>query len=109
MDNVLPYAVGNVHPRFMGWVHGGGTVVGMLAEMLAAGLNANLAGRDQMPLEVERQIVLWMRDLFGLPHPGTGTRSESGDNAAHHAVETAEQTSPDASSNVHLLRRGGGA
>jgi aromatic-L-amino-acid decarboxylase len=72
MDNVLPYAVGNVHPRFMGWVHGGGTVVGMLAEMLAAGLNANLAGRDQMPLEVERQIVLWMRDLFGLPETASG-------------------------------------
>ena len=28
---VLPYAVGNVHPGFMGWVHGGGTAVGMLA------------------------------------------------------------------------------
>ena len=31
--------------------------VGMLAEMLAAGLNANLGGRDHMPIEVERQIV----------------------------------------------------
>ncbi len=72
MDNVLPYAVGNVHPRFMGWVHGGGTVVGMLAEMLAAGLNANLGGRDQMPLQVEQQIVTWMRDLFGLPETADG-------------------------------------
>ena len=35
---VAPYAVGNRHPRFMGWVHGGGTAQGMLAEMLAAGL-----------------------------------------------------------------------
>jgi aromatic-L-amino-acid decarboxylase len=72
MANVLPYAVGNVHPRFMGWVHGGGTFVGMLAEMLAAGLNANLGGRDQMPLQVERQIVLWMRDLFGFPETAGG-------------------------------------
>ena len=39
---IAPYATGNVHPGFMGWVHGGGTPVGMLAEMLAAGLNANL-------------------------------------------------------------------
>jgi len=38
---VMPYVVGNTHPGFMGWVHGGGTAVGMLAEMLAAGLNAN--------------------------------------------------------------------
>jgi aromatic-L-amino-acid/L-tryptophan decarboxylase len=46
MRDVLPFAAGNVHPGFMGWVHGGGTPVGMLAEMLAAGLNANLGGRD---------------------------------------------------------------
>jgi aromatic-L-amino-acid/L-tryptophan decarboxylase len=72
MSQVLPYAVGNTHPRFMGWVHGGGTVEGMLAEMLAAGLNANLGGRDQMPLEVERQIVRWMRDLFGFPATAGG-------------------------------------
>ncbi|WP_338413706.1 pyridoxal-dependent decarboxylase [uncultured Sphaerotilus sp.] len=72
MTQVLPYAVGNTHPRFMGWVHGGGTVEGMLAEMLAAGLNANLGGRDQMPLEVERQIVRWMRDLFGFPATAGG-------------------------------------
>ena len=56
MRDVLPYAVGNTHPGFMGWVHGGGTPVGMLAEMLAAGLNANLGGRDQMPVELERQL-----------------------------------------------------
>jgi len=72
MQQVLPYAVGNAHPRFMGWVQGGGTAEGMLAEMLAAGLNANLGGRDQMPLEVERQIVHWMRDLFSFPASASG-------------------------------------
>jgi glutamate/tyrosine decarboxylase-like PLP-dependent enzyme len=72
MTQVLPYAGGNSHPRFMGWVQGGGTPVGMLAEMLAAGLNANLGGRDQMPLEVERQIGFWMRDLFGFPDTANG-------------------------------------
>jgi len=72
MREVLPYAVGNTHPGFMGWVHGGGTPVGMLAEMLAAGLNANLGGRDQMPLEVERQVVQWMRELFCFPPAANG-------------------------------------
>ena len=56
MRDVLPFATGNAHPGFMGWVHGGGNVAGMLAEMLAAGLNANLGGRDHAPIEVERQI-----------------------------------------------------
>ncbi|HEU0149050.1 MAG TPA: pyridoxal-dependent decarboxylase, partial [Bradyrhizobium sp.] len=69
---VVPYATGNVHPGFMGWVHGGGSAVGMLAEMLAAGLNANLGGRDHMPIEVERQVVEWTRQIFGLPVGASG-------------------------------------
>jgi glutamate/tyrosine decarboxylase-like PLP-dependent enzyme len=72
MRFILPYGTGNVHPGFMGWVHGGGTPVGMLAEMLAAGLNANLGGRDHVPIEVERQIVRWMRRIFGFPEGASG-------------------------------------
>jgi aromatic-L-amino-acid/L-tryptophan decarboxylase len=72
MQYVLPYAVGNVHPGFMGWVHGGGTAVGMLAEMLAAGLNANLGGRDQMPIEVEREVIRWASQIVGFPREATG-------------------------------------
>ena len=70
--SILPYATGNTHPGFMGWVHGGGNPAGMLAEMLAAGLNANLGGRDHMPIEVERQIARWMADLFGFPETASG-------------------------------------
>jgi len=72
MRHVLPYATGNVHPGFMGWVHGGGNPVGILAEMLAAGLNANLGGRDHVPIEVERQITEWMREIFGFPEGASG-------------------------------------
>src|SRR5260370_21070556 len=67
MREILPYSVGNAHPGFMGWVHGGGTPVGILAEMLAAGLNANLGGRDQIPIEVERQGLRSVRELFPFP------------------------------------------
>ncbi len=70
--SVVPYAAGNVHPGFMGWVHGGGTAVGMLAEMLAGGLNANLGGRDHAPMEVERQVVDWVRRIFAFPDGATG-------------------------------------
>jgi glutamate/tyrosine decarboxylase-like PLP-dependent enzyme len=72
MRDILPFAAGNAHPGFMGWVHGGGTPVGMLAEMLAAGLNANLGGRDQIPVEVERQVLQWVRALFGFPENASG-------------------------------------
>jgi glutamate/tyrosine decarboxylase-like PLP-dependent enzyme len=72
MRDILPYAVGNAHPGFFGWVHGGGTAVGMLAEMLAAGLNANVGGRNQVPVEVERQVVEWVRQLFDFPTTANG-------------------------------------
>ena len=35
---------GNIHPRFWGWVMGTGTPFTALAEMLAAGMNPNVAG-----------------------------------------------------------------
>lgn len=72
LQHVLPYAVGNAHPGFMGWVHGGGSPVGMLAEMLAAGLNANLGGRDHIPIAVEQQVVSWMQQLFHFPETASG-------------------------------------
>jgi aromatic-L-amino-acid decarboxylase len=72
VETVLPYSSGNAHPGFMGWVQGGGTAVGMLAEMLAAGLDANLGGRDHMPIEVERQVVAWMAELFGFGAQASG-------------------------------------
>jgi aromatic-L-amino-acid decarboxylase len=72
MRDVLPYAGGNLHPGFMGWVQGAGTPVGMLAEMLAGGLNANLGGRDHMPIAVEGQIVDWARQMFGFPEAASG-------------------------------------
>jgi aromatic-L-amino-acid/L-tryptophan decarboxylase len=72
MRTILPYATGNTHPAFMGWVHGGGNVAGMLAEMLAAGLNANLGGRDHVPIAVEYQIVQWVRHFFGFPETASG-------------------------------------
>ena len=69
---MLAYAGGNLHPGFMGWVQGAGTPVGVLAEMLAAGLNGNLGGRDHMPIAIEQEVVGWMRGLFGFPEGATG-------------------------------------
>lgn len=72
MQEIVPYSIGNAHPGFMGWVQGGGTPVGMVADMLAAGLNANVGGREQIPIAVERQILDWMRELFRFPDTANG-------------------------------------
>jgi glutamate/tyrosine decarboxylase-like PLP-dependent enzyme len=69
---VLPYSTGNVHPRFFGWVHGTGTVAGVLAEMLAATMNSNCGGRDHGAVYVERCVVNWCREMFGYPETASG-------------------------------------
>jgi aromatic-L-amino-acid decarboxylase len=71
-EEILPYELGNTNPRFMGWVHGGGNPVGMLAELLAGGLNANLGGRDHAPVEVERQVIRWSAEMLGMPSQTSG-------------------------------------
>ena len=70
--DIAPYGVGNRHPRFFGWVHGAGTPVGLVAEMLAAGLNANCGGRDHIGPIVEAQVTRWMAEAFGLPLTSSG-------------------------------------
>jgi glutamate/tyrosine decarboxylase-like PLP-dependent enzyme len=69
---VMPYATGNLHPRFFGWVHGAGAPVGIVAEMIAATLNANCGGRDHGAIYVERQVIAWCREIFGLPDTTSG-------------------------------------
>jgi aromatic-L-amino-acid decarboxylase len=69
---VRPYATGNRHPRFFGWVHGAGTAAGVLAELLAAGMNANVGGREHAAVYVERQVIAWFAELFGFPADASG-------------------------------------
>lgn len=70
--DILPYGTGNVHPRFLGWVHGAGNVAGALGDMLAAFLNANVGGRDHVAVHVERQVVQWCKSIFGFPEAASG-------------------------------------
>ena len=54
VSDVLPYATGNIHPKFFGWVHGTGLASGLLSEMVAATMNSNCGGRDHGAIYVER-------------------------------------------------------
>jgi glutamate/tyrosine decarboxylase-like PLP-dependent enzyme len=66
-ETIQPYVTGNTHPRFMGWVHGGGNPVSMLAELLAGAMNANCGGRDHSGIAVERQVIAWAAAMMGMP------------------------------------------
>ncbi len=69
---IAPYALGNVHPRFWGWVNGSGTPVGLMAEMLTATLNVNAAGFDQSATYVELQVIEWFKEIMGFPASAGG-------------------------------------
>src|SRR5882757_6053513 len=72
LHTVLPYNKNNIHPRFWAWVEGGGTPFGMLADMLASGMNANLAIGNHAPIYVERQVLDWSKEIFGFPPTASG-------------------------------------
>lgn len=72
LTNVLPYTNGNRHPRFWGWIQGSGTPLGMMADMLAAGMNPHCAGLDQSSKLVELQVIAWLAELMGFPNDASG-------------------------------------
>jgi len=72
LEHILPNPMGNIHPRFWGWVIGTGSPTGMLAEMLASAMNPNVGGGDHIANYVEKQVIEWMRELVGLPEGTSG-------------------------------------
>lgn len=71
-DTIMPYATGNTHPAFFGWVHGTGLPVGVGAELIAATMNSNCGGRDHGAAEVEREVINWLTRTAGMPHDAFG-------------------------------------
>jgi glutamate/tyrosine decarboxylase-like PLP-dependent enzyme len=78
LTNVLPYTNGNRHPRFWGWIQGSGTPLGMMADMLAAGMNPHCAGLDQSSKLVELKVIAWLAELMGFPADASGVLATGG-------------------------------
>ena len=78
LSQILPYAMGNKHPRFMAWYMGGSNFTGALADFLAAIDASNLGGCDTAAHLVEGQVVDWLRQMVGLPEGSSGTLTSGG-------------------------------
>ena len=72
VTDVVPYTSGNRHGRAWGWVRGNGTPLAMMAEMLAAGIDAHVGGGNSAPVLVEEQVLGWLRRAFGMPEGTSG-------------------------------------
>lgn len=70
--DVATHALGNVHPRFWGWVCGTGSPSAALYDMLASGLNASLGGFDTAPILVEQRVLAWLKQIVRFPASASG-------------------------------------
>ena len=53
---------------------GNGTALGMLADMLAAGINPNMGGGDHAGNRDEMQVIEWCKEMLGYPHEARPAR-----------------------------------
>lgn len=70
---ILPYQLGNNHPRFWGWVAGTGTVMGIYAELLASATDAVSGSFSYFSNNyVELQLLDWCKTMLGYPPTASG-------------------------------------
>jgi glutamate/tyrosine decarboxylase-like PLP-dependent enzyme len=66
-ETVLPHPMGNASPHFFAWVNSPPAPIGVLAELLAAGMNPSVAGGDHAATYVEHAVLNWIKTLMGYP------------------------------------------
>ena len=69
---VLPFPMGNVHPRFFSWFMGNGTAMGAIGDFLAAIVNPNMGGGNHVAMQVESQVLAWCKEMVGFPADAGG-------------------------------------
>lgn len=76
--DVMPYPMGNVHPRFWSWFMGSSNLTGALGDFLAAIQGSNLGGGDHAAALVDTQVVDWCKQMVGFPATASGTLTSGG-------------------------------
>jgi len=77
-ENVMPYPMGNIHPRFWSWYMGSGNFTGALADFLAAIQGSNLGGGNHVAALLDNQVVSWCKEMVGFPASASGTLVSGG-------------------------------
>ena len=91
-QNIFPYNKGNVHPRFFAWIQGTGTPLGVLADLLASGMNPNVAIGEHSAMYVDRQVINWCKELMNYPADASGILVSGGSMANITALTVARNS-----------------
>ena len=78
VTNMMPYPMGNIHPRFWMWYMGSSNFTGALGDFLAAILGSNLGGGDHAAALIDQQVVAWFKEIMGFPESASGTLVSGG-------------------------------
>ena len=66
---LFEHSLFNSHPRFYGYITSSAAPIGMLADLLAAAVNANVGAWKLAPIatEIEVQVIRWLAQFIGYP------------------------------------------
>ncbi|MFN7994894.1 MAG: pyridoxal-dependent decarboxylase [Bryobacteraceae bacterium] len=66
---LFEHSLFNGHPRFYGYITSSAAPIGMLADLLASAVNANVGAWKLAPIatEIEAQVIRWLAQFIGYP------------------------------------------
>ena len=77
-ETLMPYPMGNIHPRFWAWYMGSSNFTGALGDFLAAIQGSNLGGGNHAAALMDEQVVDWCKEMSGFPASASGTLVSGG-------------------------------
>ncbi|MDH6451088.1 aromatic-L-amino-acid decarboxylase [Streptomyces sp. SAI-149] len=88
-EEIAPFPTGNGHPAFFAWINSPPAPAGLIAELLAAAVNATCGMGDNALMDLERGTLRILADLAGLPATTGGVLTSGGSMANLLALATA--------------------
>lgn len=86
---IVPYIMGNVHPRFWAWYMGSGLMTGAIGDFWTSVLNPNLGGGNHSGHKVEEQVIDWVKEMVHFPESSSGLLVSGGSMANFTALAIA--------------------
>jgi glutamate/tyrosine decarboxylase-like PLP-dependent enzyme len=90
-EHVLPFPMGNSHPRFFGFINATADPVGTIADYMASAMNPNCWGGDHAAIHVEHRVMRWLADVLGFPATAEGILVSGGSMANFTALAAARR------------------